>query len=349
MPLIQTFQSNTPQQPTFQLERSQGESGRNVERIKGNLDKMSKIAVSGNNNYNSSKSLTLKQLKETVEEIYESKLKFDEKNFQGKLARETMNQYLFTYLNQKYGLKSLTIEAASNIVSGIQEYSSRDNDIAVFGKILRNEVDEEFRFVQTELKSTINDLLKMHIKTKMPYKSAAEVNDILSRKLNGDIAYEEVEDLVRYLYNKPDANEILTKLESAFLERQRKEIGPPRRRGNNESMTTTRGKIDYFTFLQHVLNFQLKNHEKLLRPLVNAFKLKDKDSDGIVDEEEFISIIELLCEDAAELIPSLLDIVDPYETKAITFTQMVRLVANYPESNPILNRYAQKAEEYPVE
>lgn len=81
-----------------------------------------------------------------------------------------------------------------------------------------------------------------------------------------------------------------------FAERQRKEAAPPRRRGNaNESLTTNRGKIDYFTFLQHVLNFQLKNHEKLLRPLVNAFKLKDKDSDGIVDEEEFIAIIQLLC------------------------------------------------------
>jgi hypothetical protein len=115
--------------------------------------------------------------------------------------------------------------------------------------------------VEAELKSTINDLLKMHIKTKMPYKSAAEVNDILSRKLNGDIAYEECEDLVRYLYNKADANDILTKLEPAFLDRQRKETPPPRRRGNNnESMTTNRGKIDYFTFLQHVLNFQLKNH-----------------------------------------------------------------------------------------
>jgi hypothetical protein len=43
----------------------------------------------------------------------------------------------------------LTLEAANNIVSGIQEYSAKDNDIAVFGKILRNEVDEEFRFVQS--------------------------------------------------------------------------------------------------------------------------------------------------------------------------------------------------------
>lgn len=57
-------------------------------------------------------------------------------------------------------------------MAGIQAYSSEDNDICVFGKILRNEVDEEFRFVQTELKTTVTDLLKMHIKTKMPYKSA---------------------------------------------------------------------------------------------------------------------------------------------------------------------------------
>lgn len=83
---------------------------------------------------------------------------------------------------------------------------------------------------------------------------------------------------------------------------------------------------------------------------MNAFKLKDRDSDGIVDEEEFIAIIELLCENAGELIPSLLEITDPYQTNAITFTQMVRLVANYPEDSPILNRYSQKnAEENPVE
>lgn len=72
--------------------------------------------------------------------------------------------------------QNLTIEAAASIVAGIQAYSGEDNDICVFGKILRNEVDEEFRFVQSQLKTTVTDLLKMHIKTKMPYKSATEVN-----------------------------------------------------------------------------------------------------------------------------------------------------------------------------
>jgi len=30
----------------------------------------------------------------------------------------------------------------------------------------------------------------MHIKSKMPYKSAAEINDIMSKKTNGEIGYE---------------------------------------------------------------------------------------------------------------------------------------------------------------
>ena len=45
-----------------------------------------------------------------------------------------------------------------------------------------------------------------------------------------------------------------------------------------------------------------------------------------------------------DMIPYLLNIIDPYEIKQITFTQMVRLVANYPESRPILSRFLGKGE-----
>lgn len=81
---------------------------------------------------------------------------------------------------------------------------------------MRNEIDEEFRFVQTELKTTVTDLLKMHIKTKMPYKSATEINDLLSEKMNNEIAWEEAEDIVKYLYNKDDSEAILKKLDILF-------------------------------------------------------------------------------------------------------------------------------------
>lgn len=58
-----------------------------------------------------------------------------------------MELHMYTYLNQKYGLKNLIIEWATSIINAIKKYAGDDNDIAVFGKILRNECDEEFRFV----------------------------------------------------------------------------------------------------------------------------------------------------------------------------------------------------------
>ena len=54
---------------------------------------------------------------------------------------------MYTYFNQRFGLRNIIIEQASAVIYGIKTYSKDDNDVAVFGKILRNECDEEFRFV----------------------------------------------------------------------------------------------------------------------------------------------------------------------------------------------------------
>jgi hypothetical protein len=81
-----------------------------------------------------------------------------------------MEQHLYTYLNQKYGLKSLIIEWASAVMAAVKRFSEEDNDVAVFGRILRNEIDEEFRIVQKQLKDTVQDLLRVYLKGKHPLK-----------------------------------------------------------------------------------------------------------------------------------------------------------------------------------
>jgi hypothetical protein len=78
---------------------------------------------------------------------------------------------MYTYLNQRYGLKNLIIEWAAAIITGIKNFSKEDHDIALFGKILRNECDEEFRFVQSHVKEAVYDLLKKCYKEKYPSKS----------------------------------------------------------------------------------------------------------------------------------------------------------------------------------
>ena len=103
------------------------------------------------------KILTIKMTKEIINEIYNSKAAYDKKCYDNKLPRETMEQHMYTYLNQKYGLKNLIIEWASSIINAIKIYSSKDNEINLFGKILRNEQEEDSRLILTRLKTTISE------------------------------------------------------------------------------------------------------------------------------------------------------------------------------------------------
>ena len=54
-----------------------------------------------------------------MHDIYAQKIKFDKKCEDSKQSRETMEQYVYTYLNQKYGLKNLIIEWFVAIINGI--------------------------------------------------------------------------------------------------------------------------------------------------------------------------------------------------------------------------------------
>lgn len=93
------------------------------------------------------KIIPMKQLKDIITDIYLHKMKYDSKCRESMLPIETMEQYMYTYLNQKYGLKPLIIEWASTIITGVKSYLRDDHEITLFAKILKNECDEEFRFV----------------------------------------------------------------------------------------------------------------------------------------------------------------------------------------------------------
>ncbi len=88
---------------------------------------------------------------------------------------------MYTYLNQKYGLKSLIIEWASTLINGVKTYLREDHEVTLFGKILKNECDEEFRFIQMHVKDTLNNLLKILLREKFHQKSEGEIAAILEQ------------------------------------------------------------------------------------------------------------------------------------------------------------------------
>jgi hypothetical protein len=82
---------------------------------------------------------------------------------------------MYTYLNQKYGLKQLIIEQASSIITAVRTYVKEDQDVMVFAKILKNECDEDFRFKQSHLKTLYLQALKQVLREKQPFKSEKEI------------------------------------------------------------------------------------------------------------------------------------------------------------------------------
>merc|ERR1711966_348486 len=179
--------------------------------------------------------LSLKQLLTFIDELYESKEKYDAKCRDAKLPRETMEQHLYTYLNQKYGLKSLIIEWASAVMAAVKRFADDDNDVAVFGKILRNEIDEEFRIVQKQLKDTVAELLRVYLKGKYPLKSEDEVSKLLKKRMASSVYEEEWVDIIKYMYNHEDSVTLIMKCKDLIGAQAKAEeqMKPARGRGRN--------------------------------------------------------------------------------------------------------------------
>jgi nitrogenase subunit NifH len=140
--------------------------------------------------------------------MYAQKMKFDLKCEEGRQAKETMEQYMYTYLNQRYGLKNLIIEWAAAIIAGIKKYSKEDHDVALFGKILRNECDEEFRFIQQTVKETVFALLKAVLREKYPNKSEDHLQKLHDSIVQDSIDKWQWRKIIEKMYDEEDFRQL---------------------------------------------------------------------------------------------------------------------------------------------
>ena len=286
--------------------------------------------------------LSLKQLKENfINLIYESKIKFDKKCGKNHLPRETMEQHMYTFLNQRYGLKSLIIEHASAVIKAVNKYHEIDNDVAVFGKILRNEIDEEFRFVQKQLKDTVVELLRVYLKGKMPMKTDAAINRILKKRLFGDVEEEEWVDIIKYMYNHDDGLSLMVLVKDAIRDlpvgkakNPKKNNKFTRRRGSMIAMQDEQesiarsGRIPYRLFLKVLLDFQLKGHDKFLSRFRRLFRDVDTDRNGVLNEDEFRQfVVKVDPNKSLGEMDEILALVDPWTNQNITFSEAVGVLS----------------------
>jgi len=277
--------------------------------------------------------MTLKQLLDTIQALYDSKTEFDRKCEEARQPKETMQQHLVTYLRKQYGLPSLLESHALSIMKATKKYARRNNDVMVFQKIIDNEFEEDFRFVQASLKKSVKGLLRAYLRSAHKRKSTAFVDNLLKKRTSktGMIYEKEWTDILKYMYNVEDAmnltcmlKEMADQQEAETANNRKLERGQPRRLLRApKSEDTNKYAIRYLDFEQVLLNFQLKGHEKFLRQFCQVFREFDPQSKGLLDEKDMrLLVLKINPNKTHDELDHLVATVDPYNHQLITFSQV---------------------------
>ena len=294
------------------------------------------------------KIVSFSQLKELIEELYEAKRNFDTKCKKNKLPRESMEQFMFTFFKHKFGLNTIVIEWVYALIEAIKLYHKKDNDVALFALILRNEVDEEFAEIQTQIKLTINDILMNLIETKNPNKGKRQINTMFSKKVKGRVSENIALEIINTMYTDehPNKDEILNKLMTKIENDERKiaqgslsiskSIANLRTKGNLNNSKTKVLSIQYSALVKIILDMQLKTHYGFLSNLSKEFKNLDKQNYGYISLDQFQNLVEIFTPDlaTAKEMSELMNSRDEFDSKTLTFSDVVILFsAKHVESN----------------
>ena len=225
------------------------------------------------------KELTFKQTKDFIDELYTAKAKYDQKCAESKQAIETLQQYLFTFLITKYGLKSLANDWIAAIERSISKYVS-DVDIQLLGKILRNEINEDFYIVFKQVKEASVEVLRQHLKTKFPYYSEKKLKDLLEKKKNSELDEDEWLGIVKTLHEIQDQEEIIRAVAQKIWNSS---LG-------NSGVLKKSKNIQFEELMQTLNEFQMNSHEEYLRPLLSVFR--EHDYNGVLTHEAFGEVME---------------------------------------------------------
>ncbi|GKT17989.1 hypothetical protein ADUPG1_011215 [Aduncisulcus paluster] len=289
------------------------------------------------------KVLSLAQLKRFISELYVSKAKYDKRCMSSGLPVETMEQHLFTFLNIKYGMKRLITQWAQAVLEGVAKYEPTDNYVRVFSRVVHNEIDEEFVAVQRQVKDTVIELLRVYLRGKHPLVGEEQLKRLVNQRTGprGEIREREWTDIIGYMYvgkEKQTAEgsegdlSLKTELKNAAAQ-YRKEKEEARDQSAKKRTDTLKklpkGRLLFSTFLEILLDNQLKGHCEFLRRFITLFRRFDTDSDGIVTEKDCESI--MLSMDPgmsrARLLAAL-DALDPHGNKMITFNRCVCVLSD---------------------
>ena len=92
--------------------------------------------------------------------------------------------------------------------------------VLLFGKILKNEQEEDAQYILKTVLKNIQELLKFYLKKQNPLKSIAEVEAIFEMKKRSELFEEEWKGIIYSICEQKEAEEIQKKIEN-FIDKEK--------------------------------------------------------------------------------------------------------------------------------
>ena len=251
----------------------------------------------------SKKKLTREQINEIIQNIYKSKISYEQNCIDLNKPLETMEQHMYQYLNNKYGLKNLTIEYASAIISGIKEYSKKDMNIKVFGMLLKNEIEENTLTIVEKIKQVVQETLEYFISQKNPFMIGSDIQKLCERIKKGMVDEEVWNSFIDTLFlnDKENGKKVKDKIYE-FIDRiMAKSLD---KIGNNLKFEMTREEEDFFNEMKNfpkkiryedliniLIDYHIRVRKNYLKNMRQIFMNNDENKDGVLTKKEFIKYI----------------------------------------------------------
>ncbi|KAG7387573.1 hypothetical protein PHYPSEUDO_013967 [Phytophthora pseudosyringae] len=263
------------------------------------------------------RNLSLKQLVDLINCVYESKAKYDARAITAGAPRETMEQHLYTYLNTRFGLPKLIVDYASAVWKAAEHFARRENDAAVFVALLRNRLDEGFLEIKKKLQSALVELLRAFFSAKYPVKQGKAIAALVQSRTDGLLHEEEWRNLLTYLYEPQDSATLMRLVQQKADKYQAAQVQGKKHQPNEKPSLS----LPFIDFEQVLYGYQLQGRLDLLEGFRRAFEELDTERVGVINRPRFVTLTRRLAPTKSEsAMAMLLETLDPLNHDVITFS-----------------------------
>jgi Ca2+-binding EF-hand superfamily protein len=285
----------------------------------------------------SPKVLSVIELKEIMDLVFENKYQFDQNCIDNNFARDSMEQYMFFFFKKKFGMNNLIVEWMYSIIEAIKKYSSTDSEVAFFGLVLRNEINEEYYHTQIQLKFQLEQCLSKFLEIDNPNKSPQAIETLMVKTKETKLKEERVIEMINFMYDDihPLKQEILDRV-SEKIEEQTMKIPNFKEKPSKKTKTKKMVKVYergilYEDLENLVLQVDLKSHYMYLENLISLFREYDRKNYGYVSIKQFIEMVSSVTKSAEVKVDvnEILKSRESYDPNVLTFSDLVNVFSEY--------------------